>query len=172
MIGHAMRHTTCSRNREHIGVAVVLARKRDGASVRREHWRGFNAHANCQPCGMTSLAVDAPQVTRIVEHNLCLAQCRALQQMRFLAGGRGHTYCSETCEEQSKKSSGKMAGRRTNAQISSPYCKKLIGAVIVHAGPSVEKKRKLEDDEARGTSGRLSGHAELFDSFIRMFSFT
>src|SRR5258705_9143119 len=60
--------------------------------------------------------------------------------MRFLAGGRGHTYCSETCEEQSKKSSGKMAGRRSNAQISSPYCKKLIGAAIVHAGPSVEKR--------------------------------
>src|SRR5258705_4174184 len=60
--------------------------------------------------------------------------------MRFLAGGRGHTYCSETCEEQSKKSSGKMAGRRSSAQISSPYSKKLIGAAIVHAGPSVEKR--------------------------------
>src|SRR5207248_5146338 len=119
MIGDAMRHTARSRNREDVGVAVVLAREGNCASVGREDRRGFDAYADCQACGMASLAVYAPQVARVVENDLCLTQRGSLQQMRFLAWGGGHAHRIETREDQD----GKTGSRQCDAQISSPYCK-------------------------------------------------
>jgi hypothetical protein len=34
---------------------------------------------------MAAFAIDAPEIARIVENNLGLAQCRALQQMELIA---------------------------------------------------------------------------------------
>ena len=49
MIRDAERNAARCRNREHIGIAVVLARERDGAAVRRENRRRLNAHAHGEP---------------------------------------------------------------------------------------------------------------------------
>ena len=80
-----MRNAASSGNREHIRIAVILARKGNRVPIRREDRRRFDSNPYRQSCGMAAFAIDAPEIARIVENNLGLAQCRALQQMELIA---------------------------------------------------------------------------------------
>ncbi len=117
MIGDTMRHAASGGNGEHIGIAVVLSRKCDGASIRGKHRRGLGSDAHGQSCRPAPFAIHAPQVSCVVEDDLSLAQRGALKQMGFFRRRGSHAYRGRSGEYPRRKDDS----RRGNTQDSSPY---------------------------------------------------
>src|SRR5262245_51959791 len=75
----ALRHTTAARHHVYVAVAVVLARERDHAAVRREMRHGFATDAGRERARIAAFATDDPEVAAIVEDDLGLTQRRMSQ---------------------------------------------------------------------------------------------
>jgi hypothetical protein len=84
MPGEATGHASGGRNREDVGVPVILGAESDEGPVRRERRIGLETHIRRQPADVFSVEVGRPKIAGILEGDLGFSD-RGLRQHAGIA---------------------------------------------------------------------------------------
>src|SRR5262245_13589204 len=99
MVCQSLRFTSSGGRNIDVQVAIVFRRERYLGAIRGKDWMGFQTHTRSQPAGVSTGAVDDPQVTAMDKSHMPGTDRGRLKDLRCL----GVSACQARKQEEGKE---------------------------------------------------------------------